>query len=437
MDDAVGARALKKAMWRIVPYLMLLYFVSFLNRVNVGFAALTMNKDVGLSAEVFGLGAGVFAFGYFLFEVPSNLILAKLGARRWIARILVTWGLVSAAMALTQGPHSFYALRFLLGVAEAGFFPGIILYLTYWFPTRKRAAVTAAFMAAAPISTAVGSPLSGAIMSMIGSGSVLGMKDWQWLFVIEAFPAIVLGFVTLLVMTDKPSQAKWLTPEESGWLEDTLRAEEAARAGAAKHSVLASLADPRVLALSLIYFGTSAGLYTIGIWAPQILADYHLPKLQIGWLNAIPSVIAVIGSILWARHSDKTGERTWHVVLACLVAAAGLVWAANLVGLIACIAALAVVNLGITAAKPPLWSMPTLFLGGAGAAAGIALINSIGNLGGFFGPYIVGVFKQRTGSYDGGLYAVAASLVVSAIVALVLSRRAAKPAAVVAETAKA
>ena len=437
MDDAVGARALKKAMWRIVPYLMLLYFVSFLNRVNVGFAALTMNKDVGLSAEVFGLGAGVFAFGYFLFEVPSNLILAKLGARRWIARILVTWGLVSAAMALIQGPHSFYALRFLLGVAEAGFFPGIILYLTYWFPTRKRAAVTAAFMAAAPISTAVGSPLSGAIMSMIGSGSVLGMKDWQWLFVIEAFPAIVLGFVTLLVMTDKPSQAKWLTPEESGWLEDTLRAEEAARAGAAKHSVLASLADPRVLALSLIYFGTSAGLYTIGIWAPQILADYHLPKLQIGWLNAIPSVIAVIGSILWARHSDKTGERTWHVVLACLVAAAGLVWAANLVGLIACIAALAVVNLGITAAKPPLWSMPTLFLGGAGAAAGIALINSIGNLGGFFGPYIVGVFKQRTGSYDGGLYAVAASLVVSAIVALVLSRRAAKPAAVVAETAKA
>ena len=437
MDDAVGARALKKAMWRIVPYLMLLDFVSFLNRVNVGFAALTMNKDVGLSAEVFGLGAGVFAFGYFLFEVPSNLILAKLGARRWIARILVTWGLVSAAMALTQGPHSFYALRFLLGVAEAGFFPGIILYLTYWFPTRKRAAVTAAFMAAAPISTAVGSPLSGAIMSMIGSGSVLGMKDWQWLFVIEAFPAIVLGFVTLLVMTDKPSQAKWLTPEESGWLEDTLRAEEAARAGAAKHSVLASLADPRVLALSLIYFGTSAGLYTIGIWAPQILADYHLPKLQIGWLNAIPSVIAVIGSILWARHSDKTGERTWHVVLACLVAAAGLVWAANLVGLIACIAALAVVNLGITAAKPPLWSMPTLFLGGAGAAAGIALINSIGNLGGFFGPYIVGVFKQRTGSYDGGLYAVAASLVVSAIVALVLSRRAAKPAAVVAETAKA
>jgi len=437
MDDAVGARALKKAMWRIVPYLMLLYFVSFLNRVNVGFAALTMNSDVGLSKEAYGFGAGIFAFGYFLFEVPSNLILAKLGARRWIARILVTWGLVSAGMALTQGPNSFYALRFLLGVAEAGFFPGIILYLTYWFPTRKRAAVTAAFMAAAPISTAVGSPLSGAIMSMIGSGSVLGMKDWQWLFVIEGLPAVILGFVTLKVMTDRPSLAKWLTPEEAASMEAPLRAEEAARAGSAKHSVLSSLADPRILTLALIYFGTSAGLYTIGLWAPQILADYHLPKLQIGWLNAIPSVVAVIGSIWWARHSDRSGERTWHVVLACLLAAAGLAWAANLTGLVACIAALAVVNLGITAAKPPLWSMPTLFLGGAGAAAGIALINSIGNLGGFFGPYIVGAFKQRTGSYDGGLYAVAASLVVSAVLALILSHRTAKPSPVVHEATKA
>ena len=422
MDQALLDRALKKAMWRIVPYLMLLYFMSFLNRVNVGFAALTMNDDIGLDAAMFGLGAGVFAVGYCLFEVPSNLVLAKVGARRWIARILVTWGIVSACFAFVQGPYSFAFLRFLLGVAEAGFFPGMILYLTYWFPAKNRAAVIAAFMTAAPISTALGSPISGAIMSVVGDGVILGMKDWQWLFVLEALPTVLLGFVTLRVMADRPSSARWLAPDEAQAIEEAIAAENAAKAGHSQHSVWKSLSNPKVLALGAIYFGTSAGLYTVGIWAPQILNQYDLPKLQLSLLNAIPSVVTVIGMILWARHSDRTHERTWHVVLPCLLAAAGLAWAANLTGLAACVAALSVASLGISACKPPLWSMPTMFLGGSGAAAGIALINSIGNLGGAVGPYAIGAIKKSTGSYDGGLYVVAGFLAFSAALTLVMSR---------------
>jgi MFS transporter, ACS family, tartrate transporter len=419
MASEIQTRVLRKITWRIVPFIMLLYFVAFIDRVNIGFASLTMNKDIGLSPTVYGFGAGIFFWGYFLFEVPSNIILHKVGARIWIARVMITWGIVSAAMAFVQGPTSFYVLRFLLGVAEAGFFPGIILYLSYWFPARQRAAVTALFMAAAPLSTVLGSPVSGALLEMDG---MLGFKGWQWLFVLEAFPAVLLGFVVLAFLTDRPEKAKWLADDERRWLVETMNVESTSKAATSKHSIWRGLADPRVLALALIYFGTSAGLYTLGVWAPQIIKQFGLSTLQVGFLNALPASAAVVAMVLWARHSDRTGERTWHVVLACLLAAAGLAFAGLATGVVIVLVALTLVNIGISSAKPPLWSMPTLFLSGPAAAAGIATINSIGNLGGFVGPAMIGWIKDQTGSFVGGLYFVAGLLVLSAVLTLLLSR---------------
>jgi MFS transporter, ACS family, tartrate transporter len=426
MANELEARVLRKVTWRIIPFVMLLYFVAFIDRVNIGFASLTMNKDIGLSPAVFGFGAGIFFWGYFLFEVPSNVILDKIGARIWIARVMITWGLVSAAMAFVSGATSFYVLRFLLGAAEAGFFPGIILYLTYWFPARERAAATALFMAAQALSTILGSPVSGALLEMEG---LLGLKGWQWLFLLEALPAVVLGFVVLGFLTDRPEQAKWLADDERDWLVRTMNAETADKAAIAAHSVWRGLADPRVLALSLVYFGTSAGLYTLGIWAPQIIKQFGLSSFEVGCLNAIPPTAAVIVMILWSRHSDRTGERTWHVVIPCLLAAFGLALAAPATGLAAVLAALTLVNIGISSCKPPLWSMPTMFLSGPAAAAGIATINSIGNLGGFAGPAMIGWIKEQTGSFAGGLYFVAGLLLMSAVLTFLLSRsQHAKPA---------
>jgi ACS family tartrate transporter-like MFS transporter len=419
MSAELETRALRKVTLRIVPFVMLLYFIAFIDRVNIGFAALTMNKDLGFSPTVFGFGAGIFFLGYFLFEVPSNLVLNKVGARIWIARVMITWGLISGAMAFVQGPNSFYALRFLLGAAEAGFFPGIILYLSYWFPARQRAAVTAIFMAAAPLSTVLGSPVSGALLEMHG---LLGLSGWQWMFIVEAVPALILGVVVLFYMTDRPEKATWLRDDERNWLVTTMNAEAAKKAGTASHSVWRGLADPRVIALSLVYFGTSAGLYTLGIWAPQIIKEFGLSSLQVGFLNALPGIVAIVAMVVWARHSDRSGERTWHVVGACLLACLGLVLAGFAGSVTAVLLALTLVNIGISSAKPPLWSMPTLFLSGSAAAAGIATINSIGNLGGFVGPAMIGWIKDITGSFQGGLFFVAGLLIVSAVLTLVLAR---------------
>jgi MFS transporter, ACS family, tartrate transporter len=419
MTVELEKRVLRKVTLRIVPFVMLLYFVAFIDRVNIGFAALTMNKDLGFSPTVFGFGAGIFFLGYFLFEVPSNLVLDKVGARIWIARVMITWGLISASMVFVQGTTSFYALRFLLGAAEAGFFPGIILYLSYWFPARQRAAVTAIFMAAAPLSTVLGSPVSGALLGMHGIG---GLSGWQWMFIIEGVPAVLLGIVVLFHMTDRPEKAAWLRDDERDWLVRTMNAEAAEKAGTASHSVWRGLADLRVIALSLVYFGTSAGLYTLGIWAPQIIKQFGLSALQIGFLNALPGVVAVIAMIWWARHSDRSGERTWHVVGACLLGSLGLVLAGFAGTVLGVLLSLTLVNIGISAAKPPLWSMPTMFLSGSAAAAGIATINSIGNLGGFVGPAMIGWIKDLTGSFQGGLLFVAGLLVLSAILTLVLAR---------------
>jgi ACS family tartrate transporter-like MFS transporter len=428
MDMALEKRTLRRITWRIVPFIMLLYFIAYIDRVNIGFAALTMKGDLGFTASILGFGAGIFFWGYFLFEVPSNIILHKVGARLWIARVMVTWGIISAGMAFVEGPSSFYVMRFLLGAAEAGFFPGIILYISYWFPARHRAGVTAFFMAAAPLSTAIGSPLSAALLEMDG---VLGLHGWQWMFVLEAIPALLLGVVVFFYMTDRPEQATWLQDDERAWLVKEMKAEAAAKGGDARHGGLAGLLNPRVLALAFIYFGTSAGLYTLGIWAPQIIKQLGVSSMTVGLLNAIPPTVSVVAMVLWSRHSDRTGERTWHVVLACLAAAIGLAVATGANGMVGLIAALTLVNIGISCAKPPLWSMPTMFLSGAAAATGIATINSIGNLGGFVGPAMIGWVKDRTGSFAGGLYFVAGLLVLSAVLTLVLSRsqRQASPAA--------
>lgn len=421
MTDDLSARVMRKIGWRILPFAMLLYFVSFIDRVNIGFAALTMNKDVGLSSAAFGLGAGIFFAGYFLFEVPSNLILHKVGARVWIARVMISWGIASGATAFVQGPTGFYILRFLLGVAEAGFFPGMILYLSYWFPASHRAAATSVFMAAAPLSTALGSPLSGALMEVHG---LFGLKGWQVMFLAEAVPAILLGIAVLFVMTSKPENAKWLSNEERLWLVGSLRREQ--QDGVRHRSILKGMMDGRVLVLALIYFGTSAGLYVLGIWSPQIIARFGLTPLQIGGLNAAPGIAAVVAMILWSRHSDATSERTWHVVIACLLAAAGLFWCGAAASLAGVVVALTLVNIGVSASKPPLWAMPGKFLDGAGAAAGIATINALGNLGGFVGPAMIGLSKSWTGSFMPGLYFTAGLLLLSAFLTLLLARSASR-----------
>ncbi|MDR5815241.1 MULTISPECIES: MFS transporter [unclassified Caballeronia] len=420
MDQDLEKRTLRKVTWRIVPFIMLLYFIAYIDRVNIGFASLTMRTDLGFTASILGLGAGIFFWGYFLFEVPSNIALHKVGARLWIARVMLTWGIISACMAFVKGPTSFYIVRFLLGAAEAGFFPGIILYLSYWFPARHRAGVVAFFMAAAPISTALGSPLSAALLEMHG---VMGLHGWQWMFILEAIPAVILGIVVFFYMTDRPEKAKWLKDDERAWLVGVMNDENARRSSSgAKHGIISGLANPRVLALSLIYFGTSAGLYTLGIWAPQIIKQLGVSSMTVGLLNAIPPTVSVVAMVLWSRHSDRTNERTWHVVIACVAAAIGLSVAAVSSSVVGLIASLTLVNIGISCAKPPLWTMPTMFLSGAAAATGIATINSIGNLGGFAGPVIIGWVKDQTGSYAGGLYFVAGLLVLSAVMTLLLAR---------------
>lgn len=418
MDMDIEKRTLRKITWRIVPFIMILYLIAYIDRVNIGFAAITMKEDLGFTSSILGFGAGIFFLGYFLFEVPSNIILHKVGARIWIARVMVTWGIIAGGMAFVESSTSFYVMRFLLGVAEAGFFPGIILYLSFWFPARNRAGVIALFMAAAPIATAIGSPISAALLEMHG---IMGLAGWQWMFLIEALPAVILGVVVFFYMTDRPEKATWLKQDEREWLVKTMQSESAGKDNQQHHSILRGLANPRVLALALVYFGTSAGLYTLGIWAPQIIKELGVSSMTVGLLNAIPPIISVVAMILWSRHSDKTNERTWHVALACITAAIGLVIAAGTGSVIGLIAALTIVNVGISCSKPPLWSMPTMFLSGAAAATGIATINSIGNLGGFAGPAMIGWVKDQTGSFTGGLYFVAGLLILSTVITLVLS----------------
>jgi ACS family tartrate transporter-like MFS transporter len=414
-QDQARQSAIAKATRRLIPFLCLCYAVNFLDRVNVGFAALAMNEDLGFTPSMFGAGAGIFFVGYILFEIPSNLALQRFGARIWIARIMISWGLIAAAMALVNSETSFYVMRFLLGVAEAGFFPGIILYLTYWFPARERARIVSLFMAAVPLATVIGGPVSGALLELHGLG---GLKGWHWLFIVEGLPAVLLGVVALKFLDDRPEDASWLSKKELQALANTLAAEAKATRKVGYAGLGQALTRPRVLVLGLLYFCLVVGLYGIGFWMPQVIQTFGLAPLKIGFLTAIPYLFAAIAMVIWGWHSDRTGERTWHVALPLFLAALAFAWSAYTGPLSLTMVALTLATLGIYAAIGTFWSLPTAILTGTGAAAGLALVNSMGNLGGLAGPSIVGVIRQATGSFTAALLFLAGALLLAALIAL-------------------
>jgi len=390
--------------WRLIPFLALAYFFSYLDRVNLGFAALTMNAELKFSPTIFAWGAGIFFIGYFIFEVPSNLALEKFGASRWIARIMVTWGIISALMSLVSGEWSFYILRFLLGVAEAGFFPGIILYLTYWYPAEYRARFLAAFAIAVPVSTVIGAPASGLLLGLDGA---MGLKGWQWLFIIEGVPSVLLGIVTWFYLTDRPERADWLTAEQKAWLASKLNTEIAAKQ-AAKHLTLGeALSSPKVIMLSLVYFGFVGSLYGMQFWLPQIVKAFGLTNAQTGFVTAIPYVFGTIAMILWARHSDASRERVLHVGAPLLLTAFALAASSYISDPVMTMVVLTVAAIGVFCTFGVFWTLPTAWLSGTAAAGAIALINSIGNLAGFGGPYLIGWVKEATGSTSTGLLVLA------------------------------
>jgi ACS family tartrate transporter-like MFS transporter len=416
----VGARALRKVAWRLIPFMGLLYFIAFLDRVNIGFAALTMNADLGLTQFMYGLASGIFFIGYVLFEVPSNIIMERVGARLWIARIMITWGLLSAGTALVTTPNQLYVLRFLLGVAEAGFFPGMILYLTYWFPEGWRGRILSAFMVALPLSNVVGSPVSTALLSL----DARGLHGWQWMFVLEGIPAVLCGIAVFVFLRDRPAKAAWLTSEEKEWLQHELARERAAH-GTVSHSSLSALLDGRVWLLGLVYLGMVTSLYGFGFWLPQIVKGFgDLSNLEVGFVSAIPYAVGALSMYLWGRHSDRTGERIWHVALPAFVGAVGFLLSAYWgdVPMLA-LAALCLTAMGCYPALPVYWTLPTSMLVGGAAAAGIALANSIGNTGGFLGPTLVGYVTEATGSYAAALAMLAAFVAGSGVLVLAVGPR--------------
>ncbi len=404
--------------WRLLPFLCLIYFIAYLDRVNVGFAALTMNQDLGLSATAYGLGAGIFFIGYFLFEVPSNFMLKRFGARVWIARIMVTWGVLSIAMAFVTGPKSFFVLRFLLGVAEAGFFPGMIFYLTFWFPSRVRAAMLGIFIVANPASTVIGAPLS---TTLLGT-SVWHFTGWQTMFLVEGVPAVLLGFAVLFVLCDSPTKAKWLTERERHVLE---RAIEHDQLPGAPTTWRAGLMSADVWRFALLYAALMMAVYGFGLWAPQIIkALGNFTNQQVGLVLVIPYAAATVAMCGWARHSDRKGERTWHLALPAFLAAAGFLYSGFTDDVYLAMAAFTLGAMGIYSTLPLFWMLPTSLLGGSAAAGGIAMINAIGNLSGYFGPSIMGRLKDTTGGYTAGLIGIAASLAFAGALSLYVSRRA-------------
>ncbi len=410
----------RKVAWRLLPVLFLCYVVAYLDRVNVGFAKLQMLADLHFGDTAYGLGAGIFFLGYFLFEIPSNLILHRLGARVWIARIMMSWGVLSSLTMFITSEASFYGLRFALGVAEAGFFPGIVLYLTQWFPSERRARIIALFMTAVAISGVVGGPLSGVIMTNMAG--VRGWSGWQWLFLLEGIPSVVMGAVVYLYLDDSIEAATWLTSQEKGLLHERLRAEDARKVS---RSVGETLRSGRVLSFAAVYFTFTMGLYGVGFWLPQIIKNLGVHDvLNVGLLSAIPYGAGAVAMVLVARRSDRTGERRRHVALSALVGGMGLAMAgASGHNTVAGMMALSVGTAGVLSTLPLFWTMPTAMLAGASAAAGIAMINSIGNLSGFLAPYMVGAITDATGSQTYGLYVLAATLMVGAALTMALKTR--------------
>jgi MFS transporter, ACS family, tartrate transporter len=405
---------------RLIPFLFLLYVVAYLDRVNVGFAALEMNRDLGFSAVVYGLGSGIFFVSYTLLEVPSNLMLARVGARRWIARIMCSWGLVSIGMAFVHDTLTFYLLRFLLGAAEAGFFPGIIYYLTQWFPARERAKAVALFMTGTAIAGVIGGPISSSLLLLDGIG---GLQGWQWLFVVEGIPAVLLAWVVWRRLDDRPETATWLSPRERAWLIDTLAAEAQPRDGAHR-DMRSALASGRLWALAAIYFCIVLAFYGVSFWLPQMLQQLsHYPSAAVALISSVPYVVAAIGMVVIGARSDRTGERRWHVAIPALVGAMGFAAAASVPPSVALsLTALSVAALGVWGALGPFWALPTAFLRGRAAAGGVALVNAVGNIGGFVGPTLVGYARDATGNFATGLWVLAAGLVIGAAIAVWLPR---------------
>lgn len=408
-------RTILKISWRLLPLVVVAYLIAYIDRTNVSIAALTMNKDLGLSTSVYGIGAGIFFIGYALFEIPSNMILEKVGARMWIARIMLTWGIVSGLMAAATGPLSFVTLRFLLGVAEAGFFPGMILYFTYWFPAAYRGRVISTLFIAVPMGNALASFISGAILGMDGIG---GLHGWQWVFIIEALPAILLAFVVLKYMTDRPSKADWLNADEKEWLEGELAAERRAVEADGKLGVWQVLTDKRVLAISAIYFFSATANYGITFFLPQIVKGIGTQSNFVtGALTAIPYVIGVIGLLAFGYSSDRHNERRRHLIAAAFIGGVGFTIAAFLHNSYWALVGMSIATIGTYGCRPTMWPMPSRFLTGASAAVGIALINSIGNIGGYVGPMVVGWIKDSTKSFEMAVFFLAACSFMSALIA--------------------
>ena len=409
-----------KCAWRLIPFMVLLYVLNYLDRVNVGFAALTMNQDLGLTPTIFGFGASLFFIGYMVFQVPSVLILERFGARRTVFWILLTWGAISASNALVQGETSFYAVRFLLGIAEAGFFPGMIYYLTLWFPPAYRARVNAYFYSGIPLAFVLGGPLSSLILQMNGVG---GLHGWQWLFILEGLPACFLAFAALRLLPDGPRQAEWLTAEEKATITSRLAADDKAE----QRGLWTALLDPRVIALGMAYAGWQFGFYGLGLWLPQIVQAMGISNFANGFITALPFLVSIVAMNLWSRSSDARDERIWHVVIPALVAALGFAAASIAPSPVFVILALTVAASGLISYMPPFLSLPPTFLGGTAAAGGIGLVSSLGRIGAVLGPYVVGLLRETTGDYSTAMVAMALGQILAAVIVLSLGRAIGRP----------
>jgi ACS family tartrate transporter-like MFS transporter len=424
--QTIERRTIAKVSWRLLPLVALAYCIAYIDRSNISFAALTMNKDLGFSAYIYGWGAGIFFFGYFLFEIPSNLVLEKIGARIWIARIMITWGIISALTAFVTGPWSFLTVRFLLGAAEAGFFPGMILYFTYWFPAQYRGRVISTLFVAQPVANALASIVSAAILEMDG---ILGIKGWQWIFIIEAIPAVILGLFIFRVMTDKPSRADWLAEDEKNWLQARIEGENREVESAGRLTLMRALGDPRVVALSMIYLMSVTANYGIVFFMPQIIKGIGLSNMMTGLVSSVPYIIGTIGLIAWGWSSDHNKERRWHLIVASTLGALGLAFAGWSGATYWALLGMSAATVGIYGSRAAFWPMPSIFLTGTAAAGAIALINATGNLGGYFGPFVVGWIKDSTKSFEAGLYFLATCSLMAAIITFFAARAAGDPAA--------
>jgi ACS family tartrate transporter-like MFS transporter len=420
LESAVIARLTR----RLMPFLFLLYIVAYLDRINVGFAALQMQEQLHFNDAVYGLGAGIFFAGYFLFQLPSNLVLVRVGPRRWIAVIMLLWGIVSSSTMLVHTAGGFYILRFLLGATEAGFFPGIILYLKNWFPATARARAVAFFMTAAPLAGVVGGPISGAIL---GLHQVHGLAGWQWLFLLEGLPAILLSGVVLRFLTDHPELAAWLHEDQRAWLVQNLRLEHEAVKISQASAPLASFIV-RLGLLTIVYFALNNCTYGVSLWLPTVIRSFSgMSTFRLGLLSSVPYITAAIAMVLVSFHSDRTGERRWHVAVPAFAGAAGLLLGASSTSLVWIVVALSLAMMAVFSMMGPFWSIPSSFLTGTAAAAGIAVINSFGNLGGFFGPYIIGLVRNSTGQFKGGLLVLGFALALSGTAALLVPVRSRSP----------